>query len=75
MNINDAIKLLNKLALPNDASAVMEDHQGDFVLINTKGELADDQAQKEFDALVFKAEHPLAPKGWRKWISKRGKEF
>lgn len=34
MNIDDAIKLLNKIGIPNDASTVMEDNQGDFVLVD-----------------------------------------
>lgn len=75
MNINDAIKLSKKLSDAESVYTVMEDNQGKFVLVTQEQELVDDKIQNEFDGLVFKAEHPLAPRGWRKWASKKGKEF
>lgn len=30
---------------------------------------------KAYESAVFMEKHPLAPKGWRKWLSKGGKEF
>ena len=75
MNINDAIKLSKKLNSAESVYTVMEDNQGKFVLVTQEQELVDNKIQNEFDALVFKVEHPLAPRGWRKWASKKGKEF
>lgn len=75
MNINDAIKLSKKLSDAESVYTVMEDNEGKFVLVTQEQELVDDKIQSEFDALVFKAEHPIVPRKWRGWLSKKGKEF
>ena len=70
-----ALELAKKLSTPNEVGMVSMGEAGEPVLLKADGDSVTDKTQKEFEALIFKDQHPLAPKKWRSWFSKNSKEF
>jgi len=75
MDISIIKKLVANLAIPNDVGMVLVDQDGEINLLTLDGDKVKDVTLKELEALIFKETHPQAPKDWRKWSSKKGKEF
>ncbi len=89
MNIDDRVQLILKEKLYPLLKSKGKQNVGDFYAntVSIAECLEDDsispsQAQsiaegmvRSAEAEVFKAMHPIAPRKWRGWLSKKGKEF
>ena len=75
MDIYKVQKLVRQLSEPNDVYSVSISNESQIDLLDKYGNTVKDGTLKEFDAVVFKATHPIAPRKWRSWDSKPGKEF
>lgn len=74
MDINQAQKIVKKLATPNDIGIVVVD--GNIInLLDIHGNPVSDQTVKELEAVIFKEEHSPAPRKWRIYAANGSKEF